>query len=776
MLIIGFANYWNADCPGAPQYGTGMGGKTPTLSTSACAKQPWQEAGNKPAAWGSCPLIWCGGEQEGTVGKSVLNYQQKGGKVLLSVGGANADATDMDPEKGLALADTLWHMYLGGGENPEWRPFGPQVVLDGVDLDLEQTPSGCPGPSCISVVNGWANVVTRLRQLMDQDTRKEYYITAVPINTKYADPTLSYGPNYGAYTHGWIPGISHCEDVWNPLSQKAATALDNILSQSVFGQAHLLDFIWPQFYPVPQDITLNGATSCWVQDFLAHVHICAAAGTDETRRCRVGVGLPYSRNAASGGFIEVPDAMAKIRDALKENPILEEYFGGMFGWDLYWDKRDNGGQYSQDLAMAMRTNAWKPDGSTAVTTTTTAAPTQPPTTIPGQTTLAPTDPPVTNPPSSNCIISALQSVNGASILQSEVAQGVWEPSTVYLWEDMIAAVEVMIETGVAGETLFAGVDDSQQSCQYGLVNIAAFLAQAMKETIKYNVCDENNWDSTTGYAASNACGQLGQSYQDYHCPAGQEHMECEVDPSMTIRASTSATWYGAPAPLFCAPKSIMPEAPKWNIGGWCDRSVSRNYEMTATEFISYALDTDDTCRDYPLQKAGFWDFSVPGGAPNHRATAFGREARTDVEGCCWWGRGVIQTTGVCNIGKLNYFLGKKAAELNGGISLYPDVDFCREPDAICTSEDHPELKWIAGFFYWVNDVQQYNRDGWDYISALTEYVDAGLPNPGSDSGFINAVSNIVNRGCHSPPCQAGALDGGSDRAANFASVLQALGL
>ena len=29
---------------------------------------------------------------------------------------------------------------------------------------------------------------------------------------------------------------------------------------------------------------------------------------------------------------------------------------------------------------------------------------------------------------------------------------------------------------------------------YGLVNIAAFLAQAMKETIRYDACDENSWD------------------------------------------------------------------------------------------------------------------------------------------------------------------------------------------------------------------------------------------------------------------------------------------
>jgi hypothetical protein len=58
-----------------------------------------------------------------------------------------------------------------------------------------------------------------------------------------------------------------------------------------------------------------------------------------------------------------------------------------------------------------------------------------------------------------------------------------------------------------------------------MVSIAAFLAQAMQETIRYNACDENNWSeaSVTGqvggavYSAASACGQMEQSYQDYKC-------------------------------------------------------------------------------------------------------------------------------------------------------------------------------------------------------------------------------------------------------------------
>ena len=34
--------------------------------------------------------------------------------------------------------------------------------------------------------------------------------------------------------------------------------------------------------------------------------------------------------------------------------------------------------------------------------------------------------------------------------------------------------------------------------------------------------------------------------------------------------------------------------------------------------------------------------------------------RSNVEGCCWWGRGVIQTTGRCNFGKLNKSIGAGA--------------------------------------------------------------------------------------------------------------------
>ena len=63
---------------------------------------------------------------------------------------------------------------------------------------------------CQEVVEGWFNFVTRLRALMDTDTRKEYLITAVPINTKFGDPSSGGFGGWGAITHGHLPGISRC--------------------------------------------------------------------------------------------------------------------------------------------------------------------------------------------------------------------------------------------------------------------------------------------------------------------------------------------------------------------------------------------------------------------------------------------------------------------------------------------------------------------------------------------------------------------------------------
>jgi len=347
------------------------------------------------------------------------------------------------------------------------------------------------------------------------------------------------------------------------------------------------------------------------------------------------------------------------------------------------------------------------------------------------------------------ILSSKSTTIDTQLFLYETPSSKWEPSTIYNHDGLIKGLQVMNSRGVAGMHYYLGNKGSDKEYKYGLTNVAAFLAQSMKETIKYNACSENNWDLIQGvYAISNACGQLGQSYQDYKCPKAEEHMACEVDLKMESRAVTNAKWYGAPPPFFCEPKKNKNDfTGKWDHGfmcnvGWVDPPIK--------------------CEEYEGQKAG--------GYVNDKPVA-NRAGRTDVEGCCWWGRGVIQTTGPCNFGKLNYYLGARAAK-EGRDSAYPSIDFCKDPEIICSSSKYKELKWIAGMFYWMESVQQYNEGGWNYMEKLRKFVDGGF----QDRGFIDAVSGIVNRGCHNPPCGTGAVDGGNERNANFIKTLIAFEL
>merc|ERR1712078_949266 len=234
-------------------------------------------------------------------------------------------------------------------------------------------------------------------------------------------------------------------------------------------------------------------------------------------------------------------------------------------------------------------------------------------------------------------------------------------------------------------------------------------------------------------------------------------------------------WYGAPGPMFCAPKSKVPKAPKWDHSkGWCDPQVDYPKLEGDAFFANVNGEGSETCGVYEGQKAGGWAHCDGAGCANAAAPNFGQPARTDVEGCCWWGRGVIQTTGVCNFGKLNYFAGARAHR-EGRPSMFPTVDFCKTPDAICRSTEHPDLKWIAGFFFWTKNVQNWPKNdkyNFDYKKELEAFTNAGNIN---DVNFINKVSGIVNRGCPDMDCKSGSVDAADKRQANFKTVLKALG-
>ena len=92
----------------------------------------------------------------------------------------------------------------------------------------------------------------------------------------------------------------------------------------------------------------------------------------------------------------------------------------------------------------------------------------------------------------------------------------WVPSSVYRYEDLKESLHVMATEGVAGKKFYIGESDVENGHVYGLVNLAAFLAQSMKETIQYDACDENSWDLVGGKYPLSKCVQVGLSCICHH--------------------------------------------------------------------------------------------------------------------------------------------------------------------------------------------------------------------------------------------------------------------
>merc|ERR1740133_757015 len=286
------------------------------------------------------------------------------------------------------------------------------------------------------------------------------------------------------------------------------------------------------------------------------------------------------------------------------------------------------------------------------------APTPPGPPTPAPTPPGPTPPPTPAPPPLPPaelladMIKVLEAADSTGVFQYQTPTGGWLPSTLYTWKDMIEGVKIMATQGIGKQKLFVGEGNN---FKYGLVNLAAFLGQSMKETIMYNACDENNWSNPDvtkqfggqAYSAAYSCGQGNQSYQDYKCSAADDKvaggkMACDIDLNMEMKAHTQATWYGAPPTMFCAPKSKVPKAPKWNWGGpWCPQKGGYGYKKTfpndmpdLTEYRAY-VNKGGSCRDYDKIKAGGWNFCGGAGCATCAAPVLNKPGRTDTEGCCW---------------------------------------------------------------------------------------------------------------------------------------------
>lgn len=339
-----------------------------------------------------------------------------------------------------------------------------------------------------------------------------------------------------------------------------------------------------------------------------------------------------------------------------------------------------------------------------------------PTTSPS---VSPTESPTPAPSILINHINSKRSLIEKHILKSYTNDGATAyPSIRYTFDPFVRSLQTMGVDGFGGDDIphrFLLWDTDPVHYRYGLANVAAFLAQAAVEAIYDDTCDELNWQQVAGrYAVSNSCGQEGRSYQDETCGK----YSCLVDPAMEVTAIHAANDVRAPPPFECRPR----------------------------------VGVDDF--------AGYWDTNS---GSEVRNTPYSNTAgRIDVEGCCYWGRGALLTRGSCNIGKLNYYLGARAAR-EGRPSLYPDVDFCADPEATCASGATEELRWTTAMFEWSERVQRYNSTGWDYKTELYKFLDGGM----TDDSFIDTVSKAFVLGCHTTKCSKNQVRHADDRKSMF---------
>ncbi|KAL2645006.1 hypothetical protein R1flu_012593 [Riccia fluitans] len=198
----------------------------------------------------------------------IKNCQNKGIKVLLSLGGASGNYGFNSADEARTLAQQIWDSYLGGNGN---RPLG-DARLDGIDLDLEN------GRSAF-----YADLGGRLREIAQNNKYKRVYFSAAP---QCPFPDNSLGPQGGKFL-----------------------------------SAKLADFVFVQFYNNPGcDIRggTEGVISAWRQ---------WTSGLPDPKP-QVFMGLLASSNTGDQGFMDSGTLKNSILPRIKS---IGNY-GGVMLW------------------------------------------------------------------------------------------------------------------------------------------------------------------------------------------------------------------------------------------------------------------------------------------------------------------------------------------------------------------------------------------------------------------------------------------------------------
>lgn len=111
----------------------------------------------------------------------------------------------------------------------------------------------------------------------------------------------------------------------------------------------------------------------------------------------------------------------------------------------------------------------------------------------------------------------------------------------------------------------------------------------------------------------------------------------------------------------------------------------------------------------------------------------GVDANIGSRGCCWWGRGMLQTTYQCDYGEFQQNWGSYYQ-----VPDREDINLCANPGQVC-SDVFPEMKYLTGLFTWTKKVV--HNDGFEFMRELTEWVDEGRDY--SSGGFIDRVGGAL---------------------------------
>ncbi|EPS34544.1 putative chitinase [Penicillium oxalicum 114-2] len=210
------------------------------------------------------------------IGDDIEACQSKGKTILLSIGGATySEGGFKSEEDAKAGAKLMWETFGPAQANSNaLRPFG-NATLDGFDFDFE------------SPVTHMATFANELRTLMDQDTSRQYFLTAAP-QCPYPDQAD--------------------KDILNgPVS---------------------VDAIFVQFYN----------NYCGVNNFNADASSSQynfetwdnwAKTVSQNKKVKVLLGVPADTTAASTGYVPA----AKLAEIIEYTKKFES-FGGVMMWDV----------------------------------------------------------------------------------------------------------------------------------------------------------------------------------------------------------------------------------------------------------------------------------------------------------------------------------------------------------------------------------------------------------------------------------------------------------